>query len=52
MRAVLHFVPWGADGMSLDLMRRDRAAEPGAERAPDRRRARRRPRSWASRGCR
>ena len=26
---VLHFVPWGADGMSLDLMRRDRSADPG-----------------------
>lgn len=29
LRAVLHFVPWGTDGMSLDLMRRDRAADPG-----------------------
>lgn len=29
LRAVLHFVPWGADGMSLELMRRDRAADPG-----------------------
>ena len=29
MRAFLQFVPWGADGMSLDLMRRDRTAEPG-----------------------
>ena len=29
MRAFLHFVPWGADGMSLDLMRRDRTADPG-----------------------
>jgi lysyl-tRNA synthetase class 2 len=29
LRAVLHFVPWGADGVSLDLMRRDRAADPG-----------------------
>ncbi|MFF3664208.1 phosphatidylglycerol lysyltransferase domain-containing protein [Microtetraspora malaysiensis] len=27
--AVLHFVPWGADGISLDLMRRDREADPG-----------------------
>jgi lysyl-tRNA synthetase class 2 len=26
---VLHFVPWGTDGLSLDLMRRDRAAQPG-----------------------
>ncbi|SCD72381.1 lysyl-tRNA synthetase, class 2 [Streptomyces sp. DvalAA-14] len=29
LRAVLHFVPWGADGMSLELMRRDRGADPG-----------------------
>jgi lysyl-tRNA synthetase class 2 len=29
LRAVLHFVPWGGDGLSLDLMRRDRAASPG-----------------------
>ncbi|MFE7129595.1 phosphatidylglycerol lysyltransferase domain-containing protein [Streptomyces sp. NPDC057638] len=29
LKAVLHFVPWGDDGMSLDLMRRDRAADPG-----------------------
>ncbi|WP_328894783.1 phosphatidylglycerol lysyltransferase domain-containing protein [Streptomyces sp. NBC_00236] len=29
LKAVLHFVPWGSDGMSLDLMRRDRAADPG-----------------------
>ena len=29
MRAFLHFVPWGDDGLSLDLMRRDRAADPG-----------------------
>jgi lysyl-tRNA synthetase, class II len=27
--AVLHFVPWGADGLSLDLMRRDRQSQPG-----------------------
>jgi lysyl-tRNA synthetase class 2 len=27
--AFLHFVPWGSDGLSLDLMRRDRAAQPG-----------------------
>ncbi|MFI6875045.1 phosphatidylglycerol lysyltransferase domain-containing protein [Streptomyces sp. NPDC050400] len=27
--ALLHFVPWGEDGLSLDLMRRDRTAEPG-----------------------
>ncbi|MEU4148450.1 phosphatidylglycerol lysyltransferase domain-containing protein [Streptomyces parvulus] len=29
LKAVLHFVPWGIDGVSLDLMRRDRAADPG-----------------------
>jgi lysyl-tRNA synthetase class 2 len=29
LAAVLHFVPWGADGLSLDLMRRDREADPG-----------------------
>jgi lysyl-tRNA synthetase, class II len=29
LAAVLHFVPWGKDGLSLDLMRRDRAADPG-----------------------
>jgi lysyl-tRNA synthetase, class II len=27
--AMLHFVPWGPDGLSLDLMRRDRSAQPG-----------------------
>jgi lysyl-tRNA synthetase class 2 len=26
---LLHFVPWGSDGLSLDLMRRDRSAQPG-----------------------
>jgi lysyl-tRNA synthetase, class II len=29
VRALLHFVPWGTDGLSLDLMRRDRSAKPG-----------------------
>lgn len=29
LRAFLHFVPWGVDGLSLDLMRRDRAADNG-----------------------
>ncbi|WP_224058167.1 phosphatidylglycerol lysyltransferase domain-containing protein [Streptomyces kanamyceticus] len=29
VRALLHFVPWGEDGLSLDLMRRDRTADPG-----------------------
>src|SRR5262249_26319619 len=30
LKALLHFVPWGEDGLSLDLMRRDRKAQPGA----------------------
>ncbi|GAA4186203.1 phosphatidylglycerol lysyltransferase domain-containing protein [Streptosporangium oxazolinicum] len=29
IHAVLHFVPWGRNGISLDLMRRDPAADPG-----------------------
>jgi lysyl-tRNA synthetase class 2 len=29
VRAVLQLVPWGADGLSLDVMRRDKAAQPG-----------------------
>jgi lysyl-tRNA synthetase class 2 len=29
IRAVLQLVPWGPDGLSLDLMRRDRNAQPG-----------------------
>jgi lysyl-tRNA synthetase class 2 len=29
MRGFLQFVPWGPDGMSLDLMRRDRTADAG-----------------------
>ncbi|MGV9993016.1 phosphatidylglycerol lysyltransferase domain-containing protein [Streptomyces sp. NPDC003374] len=29
LKAILHFVPWGRDGASLDLMRRDRSADPG-----------------------
>jgi lysyl-tRNA synthetase class 2 len=29
LRALLHFVPWGSDGLSLDLMRRDRGAVAG-----------------------
>jgi lysyl-tRNA synthetase, class II len=28
-RGLLHLVPWGVDGLSLDLMRRDRASENG-----------------------
>jgi lysyl-tRNA synthetase, class II len=29
LRALLHFVPWGSDGLSLDLMVRDRTADAG-----------------------
>ena len=29
LRGLLHFVPWGTDGLSLDLMRRDRESENG-----------------------
>ncbi|MEU9609385.1 phosphatidylglycerol lysyltransferase domain-containing protein [Streptomyces sp. NPDC048057] len=29
LKAIIHFVPWGDDGMSLELMRRDRSADPG-----------------------
>lgn len=29
VRGFLQFVPWGDDGISLDVMRRDREAEPG-----------------------
>lgn len=29
LRGFLHFVPWGTDGLSLDLMRRDRTADNG-----------------------
>ncbi|MEV7670803.1 phosphatidylglycerol lysyltransferase domain-containing protein [Streptomyces sp. NPDC088752] len=29
LKAIIHFVPWGRDGMSLELMRRDRSADPG-----------------------
>ena len=29
LKALLHFVPWGPDGLSLDLMRRDRDAGNG-----------------------
>jgi lysyl-tRNA synthetase class 2 len=29
LRALLHFVPWGGSGLSLDLMRRDRQSENG-----------------------
>jgi lysyl-tRNA synthetase class 2 len=30
-RTVLHFVPWGPDGLTLDLASRDRSAPPGLE---------------------
>jgi lysyl-tRNA synthetase class 2 len=29
LRGLLHFVPWGTDGLSLDHIRRDRAADNG-----------------------
>ena len=29
LKAILHFVPWGSDGLSLDLMRRDKSAVGG-----------------------
>jgi lysyl-tRNA synthetase class 2 len=29
LRAILQFVPWGNDGLSLDLMRRDKTAQAG-----------------------
>jgi lysyl-tRNA synthetase class 2 len=29
LKGMLHFVPWGQDGLSLDLMRRDRTADNG-----------------------
>jgi lysyl-tRNA synthetase class 2 len=29
LRALLHFVPWGTDGLSLDLMRRDPSSDNG-----------------------
>jgi lysyl-tRNA synthetase class 2 len=29
LRGLLHFVPWGCHGLSLDLMRRDRSADNG-----------------------
>jgi lysyl-tRNA synthetase class 2 len=29
LAAFLHFVPWGADGLSLDVMRRDRSSDNG-----------------------
>jgi lysyl-tRNA synthetase class 2 len=29
LKAVLQFVPWGTDGLSLDLMRRDKTAQAG-----------------------
>lgn len=29
LAGMLHFVPWGPDGLSLDLMRRDRSADNG-----------------------
>ena len=39
LRAFLQFVPWGTDGLSLDLMRRDRDRRPRRQRAAHRARA-------------
>jgi len=36
LRAVLQLVPWGADGLSLDLMRRTRPPKPRSQRLPHR----------------
>ena len=36
VRAFLQFVPWGQDGMSLDVMRRDSEADGGGQRAAHR----------------
>ncbi|HUR73381.1 MAG TPA: phosphatidylglycerol lysyltransferase domain-containing protein [Sporichthya sp.] len=33
LRALLHFVPWGTDGLSLDLMRRDPTSDNGVNEA-------------------
>ena len=50
LRGVQSYVPWGADGLSLDLMRRDRRRRERRDRG-DGRRARRRPApTSASRG--
>ena len=52
MRAFLQFVPWGTDGMSLDLMRRDRTADAGVNELLIVARAAGGARRSASRGCR
>ena len=49
LRGLLHFVPWGDDGLSLDLMRRDRDGRARPERTPDRGRPARRPRARSAR---
>ena len=52
LRGLLQFVPWGADGLSLDLMRGDRTRRQRAHRA-DGGRARSRPRRRSAYGgCR
>ncbi|GDY54723.1 hypothetical protein SVIO_053460 [Streptomyces violaceusniger] len=51
LKAVLHFVPWGRDGMSLELMRRDRSADPGMNELLIVAALRAAP-SWAWSGCR
>ena len=52
LRGILHFVPWGTDGLSLDLMRRDRSAPAGRERLPHRGGHQGRARRWGSSACR
>ena len=51
-RRCCRFVPWGADGLSLDLMRRDRARRQRAHRVHGRRADAARRRGWASTGSR
>ena len=52
LRGLLHFVPWGSDGLSLDLMRRDRTADNGLNEFLVVRAGRGRARRWAYGGCR
>jgi lysyl-tRNA synthetase class 2 len=51
LRGLLHFVPWGSDGLSLDLMRRDGPPSRASTTSSSWRRSRR-PRNSASSGCR
>ena len=52
VRAFLQFVPWGPDGMSLDLMRRDRDGRPGVNELLIVAALRAAPPPGRSRGCR